>query len=178
MVKFIYKFTNNIYHIQFLITQLEDPYRLIYRMPEKNIKKTEQIIKFIKNNIKGLSMPSWLVNPITTMNLLNKFINELSIKLAQIYKQTKSLDKVLDFLDGVNFGKPQIQIEWDEFNSKTKLRLTNIFKPLINQIGLTEFNNIVKLYKIDEKAKTSELNNSEKIIKLFRFLVKKKSFAL
>lgn len=177
LVEFIYKFTkNNIYHAQFLITQLEDPYRLIYRMPEKNIKKTEQIIEFIQTNIKDLTPPNWLINPEIALNLLNKFINEIGIKLSQIYKQTNSLDKVLDFLDGVNFGKPQIQIEWEEFNSKTKLRLKNIFKPLIEQIGLTEFKNIIKLYKIDEKAKTSELNNSEKIIKLFRFLIKKKFF--
>ena len=44
LVEFIWNFTDgDMYWTQFLITQIEDPYRLIYRMCEKNIDKTDKI---------------------------------------------------------------------------------------------------------------------------------------
>lgn len=177
LIRFINNFTNgNKYETQFLITQLEDPYRLIFRMPEKNIKKTEQIIHFIQRNIYGLKKPDWLVNPVKTSKLVEDFINNLSKELLKIYKKTKSFDSVLEFLQGVNFGKPQIQIEWDEFNQNTKSRLQRIFKPVISEIGLNNFIKLIDEYNINPKLKPSELTNSEKIINLFEFLLKKKFF--
>ena len=177
IVEFINLFTkNDIYWTQFLITQLEDPYRLIYRMGEKNIKKTAKIIEFINKNIPSQSRPTWLLDVGKTTNIMNGFIERLGKKLAQIYQQTHSLDKVLEFLDGVYFGKPQIQIEWEEFDKETKNRLKKVFEPVIKQIGLEKFKELVSSYKIDSSVKSSELSNSDKIIKLFNFLIGKRFF--
>jgi hypothetical protein len=147
-------------------------------MGEKNIKKTEKIIEFIKKNIPSnkASIPSWLVDPVKTTNIMNRFIGELGKKLALIYKQTGSMDSVLEFLSGANFGKPQIQIEWEEFDPATKIRLKNIFEPVVKQIGKSQFEDIISSYNIDNKTKSSELSYSDKIIKLFRFLIEKRFF--
>ena len=183
LVEFIKNFTNrDNYWTQFLITQLEDPYRLIYRMCEKNITKTEKIINFIKTNIKTNQSstksvyPTWLLDPNKTMGIINKFIGEFGKKIAQIYTQTKKLDDVLKFLSGSNFGKPQIQIEWDEFNQETRTRLRKIFEPLVNEIGLKEFKNIINESKSNLSTKSSELTPQDKIIKLFAFLIEKNFF--
>lgn len=179
LVEFIQNFTKgDIYWTQFLITQLEDPYRLIYRMCEKNITKTEKIIDFIKKNIHTNKYPTWLLDVNKTMDIINKFIKELGKKLSTLYLQSGSLDNVLEFLSGANFGKPQIQIEWDEFNSNTKTRLKNIFTPLVQEIGLDNFKNMINLAgtKLSPGNKPSQLSNSEKIIKLFIFLLEKNFF--
>jgi len=177
IVQFIKNFTsNNIYWTQFLITQLEDPYRLIYRMGEKNIKKTLKINSFINNNIKKKIKPTWLLNVDQTNKIIKNFINKLGKKLLEIYSQTQSLDKVLEFLDGVNFGKPQIQIEWNEFDKETKNKLKLIFDPLVKYIGLNKFIQIINSYNIQDSTKSSDLTNSQKIIKLFNFLIQQKVF--
>lgn len=166
LVKFINDFTNNnIYWTQFLITQLEDPYRIIYRMPEKNIIKADLITNFIKHNIHFHKPISWLIDPVKTTNTLNRFTKTLSIKLVQIYKQTNSLNAVFIFLSGAYFGKPQIQIEWRQFNQDTKSRLKNIFNPLITEIGLDNFKN--QLNKISGTISIEQTN----FIKLFKFLL-------
>lgn len=176
LVSFIKKITSSDkYLTQFLITHMQDPYRLIYRFG-KNIHKTKQIIDFIKKNMSNKKIPSWLLNVDKTVNVVNNFINKLGEKLKNIYENTESFDKTLDFLDGVNFGKPQIQIEWKEFDSDAKSRFNKIFEPLINKIGLDKFKNIIKSYKINNNIKDSELSNSDKIIKLFKFLIKNNVF--
>lgn len=177
LVEFIWNFTKkNAIWTQFIITQLEDPYRLIYRMCEKNIVKTDKIIDYIKKNLHINKLPSWLLDSKKTMNVINKFIDKLGNKLADIYLKENNLDKVLDFLLGTNFGKPQIQIEWDEFSKQTKLRLKKIFEPMVNKIGLDEFSKIVnsRVEKFDSKS--SNLTSSDKIVKLFKFLIDKKIF--
>jgi hypothetical protein len=180
LVEFIFNFNNgDIYWTQFLITQLEDPYRLIYRMCEKNISKTEKITDFIKKNIhtNKTEKPSWLLDASKTMGIINRFIGELGKKLAQIYKQTNDLNSVLEFLSGANFGKPQIQIEWDTFSPETKLRLKRIFEPVVKQIGLEEFKSIVNSFQSKLSTKASDLTPRDKIIKLFGFLIEKKLFS-
>jgi hypothetical protein len=177
LINLIQKYTKkNIFWTQFLITQLEDPYRIIYRMPDKNLKKTEKIIQFIDANLPNLSKPSWLLDVNKTNNIINGFIKELGSHLAQIYKETHSLDEVLKFLEGSNFGKPQIQIEWDEFDTETKSRLKKIFEPVVKQIKLDKFKDIIKSYGIDSSTKSTELSNSGKIIKLLGFLIQNKVF--
>ena len=175
IIEFINNFTlKDQYWTQFLITQLEDPYRLIYRMPNKNIKKTELIDEFIKNNLPKTNKPLWLLDTKKTNKVFDKFIDKLGIELKKIYVQTHLFESVLDFLEGSNFGKPQIQIEWDNFESDTKNRIKKIFSPLIKQIGKSDFKKIIQTlmekYSLD-KAKPSEMTNSQKIIKFFNFLI-------
>lgn len=176
LFSFIKKFTSdNQYWTQFLVTQLEDPYRLIYRMPEKNIKKTEKIIEYLDTNIK-INKPSWLLDIHKTKQILDKFSKELSNELVKIYQKSNSLDEVLEFLDGVNFGKPQIQIEWEQFDPDTHTRLKNIFEPVVKKMGLAKFTEKVKSFGFDSSTKSSNLSNSGKIIKLFNFLLDKNVF--
>ena len=177
IVEFISKFVNNDkYLTQFLITQLEDPYRLVYRMPEKNIIKTKQIEDYILLNLPKTSKPDWLLDTNKTTKILNNFIDKLGIELKKIYINTQLLDNVLDFLEGVNFGKPQIQIEWNEIGSEAKNKIKKIFNPLVQQIGKNEFkkmiDNLMEKYNIN-KLKSSEITNSQKIIKFFDFLIEK-----
>ena len=180
LIWFIKKFTSgNKYWTQFLITQLEDPYRLIYRMPEKNLKKTNQIDEFIKINLPKTSKPDWLLDTKQASKVMEKFIDKLSLELKKIYSQTLLLESVLDFLKDANFGKPQIQIEWDELGSDAKNRIKKIFEPMVKQIGKNDFKKMISslIEKFDlEKAKPAEMNNSQKIIKFFNFLIEKNFF--
>ena len=174
LFNFIDKFTNHsIYLNQFLVTQLEDPYRLIYRLYEKNIVKTLDIVNFIKKELPKTKMPYWLLNVKYIKQITNHFIKKLGIKLAEIYKQTKSIDKVLDFLNGSNFGKPQIQIEWKDFNLNTKNRLKDIFYPTVKQIGVENLKKIIESKKI---TNSKDMTNSNKILKLLNFLIDENIF--
>lgn len=180
LVKFISDYTGkDKYWTQFLITQVEDPYRLIYRMPEKNIKKTNQIDEFISSNLKKTPKPDWLLDTNKASRVLEKFIDKLGLELKKIYSQTQLLESVLDFLDGANFGKPQIQIEWDEFDSGVKNRVRRIFEPTVKIIGKTDFKKMVgglmQKYNIEE-LKPSEMNNSQRIIKFLNFLINENFF--
>ena len=86
---------------------------------------------------------------------------------------------VLDFLEGANFGKPQIQIEWGEIGSEAKNKIKKIFSPIIQQIGKTEFKKMISSlmgkYNL-EKMKPSEMTNSQRIIKFFNFLIDENFF--
>ena len=180
LVDFINKFTGgDKYLTQFLITQLEDPYRLVYRMPEKNIVKTKQIENYIYQNLPKTPKPDWLLDTDKAINLLNKFIDKLGTELKKIYTQTQLLDSVLDFLEGANFGKPQIQIEWDEIGHEANNKIKRIFAPLVQQIGKSEFKRMIssltEKYQLN-KLKPSEMTNSQRIIKFFDFLVNEKNF--
>ena len=180
LVNFISQFAGgDKYLSQFLITQLEDPYRLIYRMPEKNIVKTKQIEYFISQNLPKTSKPDWLLDTDKITNILNKFIDKLGLELKKIYLEKHLFDSVLDFLEGANFGKPQIQIEWGEFGSEAKNKIKKIFTPLIQQIGKTEFkkmiSSLMEKYNL-EKMKPSEMTNSQRIIKFFNFLIDENFF--
>ena len=180
LIDFIKKFTSkDKYWTQFLITQLEDPYRLIYRMPEKNLKKTNQITEFIKNNLPKTSKPDWLLDTSKASKVLDKFIDKLGSEIKKIYIETKLLDSVLNFLKDANFGKPQIQIEWDEIGLDAKNRIKRIFGPLVKEIGINDFKKMIlslmKQHNL-EKAKPSEIENSYRIIKLLNFLIEKNFF--
>lgn len=180
LVNFINKFTNgDKYLTQFLITQLEDPYRLVYRMPEKNIVKTKQIEDFISSNLPKTSKPDWLLNTEKTTNVLNKFIDKLGAELKKIYTEKQLLNTVLDFLEGANFGKPQIQIEWEEIGSNAKNKIKRIFSPLVQQIGKNEFKKMImtlmEKYNL-QKMKPSEMTNSQRIVKFFNFLIEENFF--
>jgi hypothetical protein len=176
LIKFIEKFTDsNKYWTQFLITQLEDPYRLVYRMVDKNIKKTELINNFISKYIKG-SNNYWLIDTKKAIYILDKFTEKLGLKLSDIYTQTQLLEPVLDFLDGSNWGKAQIQVEWNDLGPKVHKRILNVFNPFIKQIGKEKFKKMIQTLmetKSLTKLKPSEMTCKERIIKFFNFLIEK-----
>lgn len=180
LVDFIFKFANeDKYLTQFLITQLEDPYRLVYRMPEKNIVKTKQIEDFISFNLHKTAKPDWLLDTEKATKVLDKFIDKLGYQLKKIYSEKQLLDGVLDFLEGANFGKPQIQIEWGEIGTEAKNKIKRIFTPLVQQIGKNEFKKMIlslmEKYNLN-KLKPAEMTNSQRIIKFFNFLIEENFF--
>jgi hypothetical protein len=148
-------------------------------MPEKNLKKTNQICEFIKKNLPKTHKPNWLLDTNKTSVLLEKFIDKFSLKLKYIYESTQSLESVLDFLQGSNFGKPQIQIEWNELGLDAKAHIKLIFEPLVAYIGKKDFKNMImslmEKYNL-KNTKPSEINNSERIIKFFNFLIENNFF--
>jgi hypothetical protein len=171
LVLFINNFASgNIFWTQFLITHMIDPYRLIYRLGEKNIKKTIKINNFIHKNIGKNTQPSWLLNVDKTVKLVDRFVESLGKKMELEYKRTGSFDKVLEFLTGANFGKPQLQIEWKDFEPETRTKIKKIFAPVIKQMGLDNFRSWLNTHNPNPKLKSSELTNTDKIIKFLVFL--------
>lgn len=178
LIKFIKNFSfGDPLVTQFLITQVYDPYRLVYRLEDKNLKKTAQIQKFVSEHLRGVDQPKWLLNAKKVGKVVDKFVKVLGEKLVGVYKKSNSLNDVLEFLNGEkNFGRGQIQADWKDLGPNAKHKLKNIFYPLVKHIGIQEFDKILGTYNIVPNAKSSEMTNNEKMVKFLKFLVKEKFF--
>lgn len=152
---------------QFLITHIQDPFRLLYRLPEKNIPKTIKIKNFIRTELDETKMPSWLIDTDKIIDLINLFAIELGKKLCNIYtkefnltkKVKDSMDKVVKFMDGVKFNRTQI--EFDNCCSKSHDLLRIIFKPLVDKV---------------QAEQIEKLADTDKLIVFIKFLIKKGLF--
>jgi len=131
---------------QFIVIHLQDPYRLLYRFPEKNVPKTDKIKSFIKKELPNSTMPSWLMDTNKLSKLTKSFAKVLGEKLRTIYTNG-SIDDVNDFMSGVKFGRTQI--EYDNFTDKNKKVLNLIFKPLLDSIRSGEIDSFVSKDKND-----------------------------
>lgn len=158
---------------QFLVIHIEDPFRLLYRLPEKNIPKTERIKKFIKEVLKESTMPSWLMDTDKISKLVHSFVETLGLKIKDIYlnefKKNKSvsesINKVVQFMAGINFNRTQL--EYDNLSEGSIKLLELLFKPLIKQLPSLEIvgcaDNLVKFIKfLIESFKKIKLNSSYK----------------
>ena len=161
IVEYIHKFSHNLDKEQFLITQIQEPNRIFYRLLEKNIPKTEKIITFLKK----YDLPSehsWLLNTKSIEKLMANFISNLGDKIIDIFnKQSNSVDglnAVTDFLEGVNLRR--IEIEYPNTGEKGK----NLIKKLLSKI----------YKKIPEDFYYKYKDN--KLIECLAFLNKKKLF--
>jgi len=132
IVEYIHKFSHNLDKEQFLITQIQEPNRIFYRLLEKNIPKTEKIISFLKK----YDLPSehsWLLNTKSIEKLMTSFISNLGDKIINIFnKQSNPVDglnAVTDFLEGVNLRR--IEIEYANTGEKGK----NLIKKLLAKIN-------------------------------------------
>jgi hypothetical protein len=143
---------------QFLSIHIEDPFRLLYRLPDKNIPKTEKIKKFIKENLNN-KMPSWILDTKKISNIVKDFCEKLGLELKKIYKKGKSMNKVIDFISGINFGRTQI--EFCNLSDKNKKILKSILEPLVKT---AEINNI------------NQLEETDKFITFLKFLISKDFF--
>ena len=131
IVEYIHKFSHNLDKEQFIITQIQEPNRIFYRLLEKNIPKTEKIVAFLqKYNLP--SDHSWLLNTKNIEKLMNSFISDLGDKIIDIFnKQSNAVDglnAVTDFLDGVNLKR--IEIEYPNTGEKGK----NLIKKLLSKV--------------------------------------------
>ena len=161
IVEYIHKFSHNLDKEQFLITYIQEPNRIFYRLLEKNIPKVEKIISFLKK-YELPSDHSWLFDTKSIEKLMNSFISNLGEKIVDIYnKQSNNVDglnAITDFLDGVNFKR--IEIEYSNTGEKGK----NLIKKLLSKI----------YKKIPEDFYNKYKDN--KLIECLVFLKRKKLF--
>ena len=161
IVEYIHKFSHNLDKEQFLITQIQEPNRIFYRLLEKNIPKTEKIVVFLKK----YDLPSdhsWLLDTKSIEKLISTFISNLGDKLVDIFnKQSNPVDglnAVSDFLYGVYLKR--IEIEYPNTGEKGK----NLIKKLLSKIN----NKIPKDFYYKYK--------DNKLIECLAFLNKKNLF--
>ncbi|ARF11818.1 hypothetical protein Klosneuvirus_2_254 [Klosneuvirus KNV1] len=155
LIKFINKFSkNNKLIAQFLVIQLQDPYRLLFRLPEKNIPKTNTIKNFITKNLQN-KQPSWLLDTNEITTTIKSFVKTLGNKLYEIYKD-KGISEVINFMSGISFNR--IISDYDTISDDNKELLKQIFKPLADHINI------------------NEINTSDKLIDFIKFLTEKKLF--
>lgn len=137
---------------QFLITQIKDPFRLLYRLTEKNIPKTEKIIKFLETIFDGMRFIDWLVEPKFVKNTIDMFIKDFSGELVDRYKNN-GINGVNEFINGIYWVR--VDIEYKKlFTDKSKNMLDNMIKPLALIIGKK---NIDELCRSDKNNKFYKL---------------------
>lgn len=142
MIKFIEKFAHYDKKIsQFLITHLKDPFRLLSRLPEKNIPKNDKIKEFIKTELK-INPPSWLLDTAKVIKLVRSFIKALGYQLYDIY-QIGGIQKVIDFMNGISFNR--IGSEYKDITDKNKELLYLMFDPLLDHIDIERMEDTDKL---------------------------------
>ena len=131
IVEYIKKFSHNLDKEQFLITYIQEPNRIFYRLLEKNIPKVEKIISFLKK-YELPSDHSWLLDTKSIEKLINSFISNLGDKIIDIFNKESNnvdgLNAVTDFLDGVNLRR--IEIEYPNTGEKGK----NLIKKLLSKV--------------------------------------------
>lgn len=168
LLKFIHKFAsthkiaNSMNTEQFLISHIKEPNRILYRLIDKNIPKTEKITKFLLSNKIVSNVPTWMFNVKEVNNVVNKFIESLNEMMCNIYDTNyennnesvlKALTKVDNIFEGVKLTKIQEGIDRNEIKEKGKEMIQKLFKNLYTKIpsevlfNLPESNKIVKTLK-------------------------------
>jgi hypothetical protein len=133
LISFINKFTRGDKSLsQFLITHLQDPYRLLYRLPEKNIPKTNKISNFIKSEITKAKQ-SWLIQPSKIIKIVETFTQKLGNKLLHIYNNGSIYD-VNTFMKGVKFTNRQL-FDHKNYSADVIQLLNNILKQIIDKMN-------------------------------------------
>jgi hypothetical protein len=142
LVKFIQKYDDFDKNLpQFLIIHIEDPYRILYRLPEKNMKKNDKIKKFIEDYI-NKTRQSWLFDSTFIDKSIKIFMDDLGKHILStyntVYEKTKSrqesLEKALTILDGISFNR--VQIDYNMLTDYGKHILRLLFGDLINKIDI------------------------------------------
>lgn len=137
LISFINRFSKGDNLIsQFFVIHIQDPYRLLYRLPEKNIPKTKKIKKFIKNNL-NVQLPSWLIDTERITKLIEDFSIHLGQKLLDLYNKN-GITSVSNFMKGVLFNRTRIECK--KFTDSNIKILNNIIKPLMDKMILDNNN--------------------------------------
>jgi hypothetical protein len=161
LVNFIQKYDDFDKNLpQFLIIHIEDPYRILYRLPEKNMKKNDKIKKFIEDYI-DKKRQDWLFDSKFIDKSIKLFMGDLGKHIATSYitefKKTQSIQKALEkalvILDGISFNR--VQTDFNMLTDYGKNLLSLLFSDLIKQID--EINLI-------------SLTNTTKTIEFIKFL--------
>jgi len=153
LVKFIQKYDDFDKNLpQFLIIHIEDPFRILYRLPEKNMKKNDKIKTFIETYI-DKKRQDWLFDSKFIDKSIKLFMGDLGKHITSNYKlefeKTKSiqqsLEKALVILDGISFNR--VQTDFDMLSDYGKNLLDLLFGDLIktiDQINLVSLTNSTK----------------------------------
>ena len=153
LVKFIQKYDDFDKNLpQFLIIHIEDPYRILYRLPEKNMKKNDKIKKFIEDYI-DKKRQDWLFDSKFIDKSIKLFMGDLGKHITTSYitefKKTQSiqqaLEKALVILDGISFNR--VQTDFNMLTDYGKNLLSLLFSDLIKQIdeiNLISLTNTIK----------------------------------
>lgn len=121
--------------VQFFVTHISDLFRLLYRLPEKNIPKTKKIQKFIKDTFDKKNT-SWLFNPEFMQKITEEFTEDFGEEISKIYKNY-GFDNVLKFIDGIYWNR--IVIEYNKLiTDYGKKLLNNMLKKLVKTMGNKE----------------------------------------
>jgi len=148
---------------QFLATHIEDPFRILYRLVEKNINKNNKIKKFLSDEL-NISKQEWLFESVWIEKMIKLFCEKLGEKLLNTYKDeyVKTLDikqsilRVEKFLNGISFNR--IEIDYDMLGDMGKQLLQLLFTKLINEI---------------ERKNLINLEMESKLLKFMKFLSSK-----
>ena len=149
---------------QFLATHIEDPYRILYRLVEKNIHKNDKIKKFLESEL-NIKNELWLLESKWIYKIIDEFCKKLGDELVKIYKEEyvktmdvkKSFIKVDEFLNGISFNR--IMNDFNMLGDVGKKLLGLIFNNLMNELG---------------KENIVNIENNSQIFKFIKFLSNKK----
>lgn len=174
MVEFVKTYAKNDRNLtQFLITQIQEPHRIFYRLMEKNIPKTNKIKKFLIGNEITKTQPTWLFNSDSIIKIMGDFIKKLGQQIAKVYKheysanntdRNEAVNKTWDYIRGINLSR--IRIEYDNIKDAGHELVKLLLGPLVQEFGQTNIENL-----------DSKLNCSNKLIDVLKFLDKSKFFA-
>jgi len=157
LIEFIKKYDDFDKNIpQFLATHIEDPFRILYRLPEKNIPKNDKIKNFLKEHL-DIKNEEWLFDSTFIKKMTKLFCENLGKKLVEIYKESyiktldikKSIERVDSFLKGVSLAR-RIEMDYGMLTDNGKNLLKLIFNDLINEIDKKNINEIdmkINLFK-------------------------------
>lgn len=161
LLKFIDKYKKYDPNIkQFLITHLKTPFRMIYRLIEKNIPKTRKIQKLIDDLYHPGKKIDWLFDADLVENVIDEFTLDFGDRLEREYKEG-GIDYVMKFMEGIEKWN-RVELEYRKiFTDKHKHLLDNMLNKLMHAIGSE---NIEKLDNNDHFIKLLKTVNREKII--------------
>ena len=155
LIKFINNYKSENRNLpQFFVTHLKDPFRLLYRLPEKNIPKTQKIRMFLNELYNSKFKVDWLFDYEFVKNIIEKFTKDFGKYINELYK-THGLDKVSQFVDGIKWGR--IEIEYDKLlTDYGKELLNNMLGDLLKNIkknGIPDKTSLSKLLRIMDDSK-------------------------
>ena len=143
---------------QFLATHIEDPFRILYRLIEKNIKKNDNIKKFLKdelNNSRVINNHNWLFDSKFIKTSIRLFCKKLGEELKKKYINN-GIEGVEAFLEGVSFNR--IEGDYAMLTDEGIELLKSIFSKLINEMT---------------KDKINKLKSESRLIKFIKFFSSK-----
>jgi hypothetical protein len=122
LINLIIKFSKgNINLQQFLVTHVEEPNRLLYRLLEKSIPKSIKIKTFLQKNGIYSDKITWLLDADYIIKQVEMFVRELADELYSITKNTKKNKREIitdldAFLEGVYLER--IKLAYDDIKEK------------------------------------------------------------